>query len=248
MTGLNAKLAYIGKAPFESKLRVVHFWRSGDRAQLDIGGVPSCQIDFSQLHIHILNHQSLGTGLNLELIMGPALVLLQAQCQTYCMHAGAVDTPVGRIGIIAESGAGKSTLSRHVDKHWSQVSDDILPLSINEAEKLINVLPDFPQLKLANNLVVDSPKKNQPLDYLLRISPEPSESIGFTELSRRPAMLQVVRHTVAAKLFDSSILRQHAHFAKRVSSFVPMIEISYPRDIDQLDHLRASIIDYLGSL
>ena len=164
------------------------------------------------------------------------------------MHAGAVDTPIGRIGIIAESGAGKSTLSRHVDKHWSQVSDDIMPVSLNEAGKRINVLPDFPQLKLANNLVLDSPKKDQPLNYLLRVRPEPSEDIDYKVLPRTQAMLQVVRHTVAAKLFDSSMLRQHAHFAKRVSSFVPMIEISYPRDIDQLDHLRSSIVDYLGSL
>jgi hypothetical protein len=62
------------------------------------------------------------------------------------------------------------------------------------------------------------------------------------------AMLQVVRHTVAAKLFDATTLREHARFAKKVSSLVPVIEVSYPRDLDKLDQLRHSIIDYLRSV
>ena len=220
----------------------------GGWAQIDIDGVAACQIDFIKLHIHVLNCEPLGIGLNLELIVGPALVLLLAQSQTYCMHAGAVDTPIGRVGIIAESGVGKSTLSTHVSSEWSQVSDDIMPMKMSEAENCIDVLPDFPQLKLAQNLVVDAPKPIKKMSYLLRVNPVPSADIHFEVLSKMQAMLQIIRHTVAAKLFDSTTLQQHANFAKNVSIMMPVIEVSYPREIDQLSELRESIFDYLSSL
>ena len=75
----------------------------------------------------------------------------------------------------------------------------------------------------------------------------PSNSISFSVLPRVQAMLQIVRHTVAAKLFDTDTLREHARFAKKVSTLVPVVEVSYPRDLDKLDYLRQSIIDYLSS-
>ncbi|MBL4673856.1 MAG: hypothetical protein JKX81_16470 [Arenicella sp.] len=255
MTATNSTLRYRGEAYFDRKFREVRYWRSNIRGQLDIDGLPVCQINFSEPHIHVLNAEPLGVGLNLELITGPALVLLLTLDDTYCLHAGAVDTVAGRIGIIAESGAGKSTLSQHVDDQWRQVSDDIMPLRIDDSGSTIEVLADFPQLKLSDNRVEhsDNDSGNSPdvgrkkLDYLLRINPVPGSSISFSVLPRVQAMLQVVRHTVAAKLFDSKTLREHARFAKKVSTLVPVIEVSYPRDLHKLDHLRQSIIDYLSS-
>ena len=179
------------------------------------------------------------------------LVLLLTLNDTYCMHAGAVDTIVGRIGIIAESGAGKSTLSQHVGDDWRQVSDDIMPLQISDSGSAIEVFADFPQLKLSDNKAVCGGKGNdgdrKKLDYFLRINPVPSNDISFSVLPRVQAMLQIVRHTVAAKLFDTDTLHQHARFAKKVSTLVPVIEVSYPRNLDKLDYLRQSIIDYLGA-
>ena len=248
MTATNSELRYAGKAYFEKQFREVRFWRTGKCGQLDVDGVPACQIDFAEAHIHVLNDEPLGVGLNLELITGPALVLLLTLHQTYCMHAGAVDTSVGRIGIIAESGAGKSTLSAHEGDRWSQVTDDIMPVTVNDVSATVDVLPDFPQLKLTNHLVADGPNSKKPLDYLLRVNPAPSDNISFEILPPKQAMLQVIRHTVAAKLFDSSVLQQHANFAKKVSALVPVIEVSYPRDLDQLDNLRDAIVEYLGGL
>ncbi|MFT6034154.1 MAG: hypothetical protein ACI854_002696 [Arenicella sp.] len=248
MTAANAPLRYSGKAYFDGKFREVRYWRSTNRGQLDVDRVPVCQIDFNESHIHVLNCKSLGVGLNMELITGPALVLLMALRETYCMHAGSVDTKVGRIGIIAESGAGKSTLSQHIGDDWCQVSDDIMPFALNESAQAIDVLPDFPQLKLANNRVENADNAARSLDYLLRVNPAPSDTVSFAVLPRVEAMLQIVRHTVAAKLFDIETLHKHADFAKDVSTLVPVIEVSYPRELDQLDHLRDSIVDYLGSL
>jgi hypothetical protein len=248
MTAANSTLRYFGKANFDAEFREVRYWRSAKRGQLDIEGVPVCQIDFDESHIHVLNCESLGVGLNMELITGPALVLLLALRETYCMHAGSVDTKVGRIGIIAESGAGKSMLSKHAGDDWCQVSDDIMPLSISQSGLTIDVLPDFPQLKLQNNSVENPVNRPQPLDYLLRVNPVPSETISFSVLPRVQAMLQVVRHTVAAKLFDAETLHRHANFAKKVSSLVPVIEVSYPREFDKVDQFRESIVEYLGAI
>ncbi len=248
LTASNSRLRYVGKAYFDKHFRDVRFWQIGKLGQLDIDGVPVCQIDFDKRHVHVLNCEPLGIGLNFELIAGPALVLLLTQSHTYCMHAGAVDTPVGRIGIMAESGAGKSTLSGHDSSDWSQVSDDVMPVKFNGVDNCIDVLPDFPQLKLPNNVVIDAPKPAQALDYLLRLNPMPSNRIRFSVLPKVQAMLQVVRHTVAAKLFDTVTLEQHAGFAKKISVLVPVIEVSYPREIDQLDQLRESVVEYLGSL
>ncbi len=248
MTAANAKLRYFGKAYFDGGFREVRFWRSGDRGQLDVDGTPVCQLDFNEAHIHVLNDAPLGIGLNLEVIIGPALVLLLTQHHTYCMHAAAVDTPIGRIGIIGESGAGKSTLSSHLDENWSQVCDDIMPVISNDAENNVGVLSDFPQLKLNDHVVVDFPKQPASLDYLLRLIPKPGDSIEYSVLARTQAMLQVVRHTVAAKLFDTSMLEQHAAFAKDVSLSVPVVEVVFPRELNQLDNFRESIVDYLGSL
>jgi len=247
MTMANSTCCYRGKAYFDSKFRDVQYWREDMRGQLDIDGVPMCQIDFSELYIHVLNAEPLGIGLNLELITGPALVLLLSLGSTYCMHAGAVDTAAGCIGIVAESGAGKSTLSQHVDDDWRQISDDIMPLQISNSGSMIEVLADFPQLKLSGNRVRHSDNTRKKLDYLLRINPVPGDSINFSVLPRVQAMLQIVRHTVAAKLFDTRALGQHAGFANKVSTLVPVIEVSYPRDLDKLDQLRETIVDYLIS-
>lgn len=248
MTAVNSKLRYFGRAYFGGEFRDVRYWQSGRRGQLDIDDEPACQIDFEESRIHALNKQPLGVGLNLEVITGPALVLLLTHAKIYCMHAGGVDTPAGRIGIMAESGAGKSTLSRHVDEQWSQVSDDIMPLSIGNLGNSITVLPDFPQLKMPKHMVADGLKPKLALDYLLRVNPVPSETLQFSILPRTQAMLQVVRHTVAAKLFDTDTLQRHAEFAKKVTTTVPIIQVSYPRDLEQLAAIRHSIVEHLGSL
>jgi len=55
MTAANSELRYSGKAYFDKEFREVRFWRSGNRGQIDIDGVPACQIDFEESHIHVLN-------------------------------------------------------------------------------------------------------------------------------------------------------------------------------------------------
>jgi len=235
---------YRGQAYFEGRLRTVAYRCRGRLGQINVDTVPYCLIDFDSFHIHVLNEESLGEGLNFEVVTGPALVLLLTQFDMYCLHAGCVDTKAGRIGIMAESGVGKSTLSAHAGDDWSQVTDDIMPFSFNDADRPV-VMPAFPQLKLENMAVENFPPLAGPLDYLIRLTPKATTNIEFSVLAKIDAMLQIVRHTVAAKLFDNRNLQTHASFARHVSSSVPVVEVSYPRDLEQLPNLRQSIVEYL---
>jgi len=251
LTEDNAELKYAGQAPFCNQLRNVQYWRAGARAQLNVDGRAICHIDFNELHIHLLNADSFDAGINLEVIVGPAMVLLLAGLETYCLHAGAVATRAGNVAIIGESGAGKSTLSAHVDNVWLQLSDDILPTIVapsSDAESPISaqLLLRYPQLKLdaATPSIHSAPV--QPLDFLLRINPVAGAVKEMVVLDRRSAMLQIVRHTVGAKLFDASTMKNHARFAKKLSKSIPMYEISYPRDQGQLADLQKWIVEQLS--
>lgn len=234
------ELNYHGTAPFANSLRDVKFRRLGDVAQLDIDDVPACQISFSQNRIHVINNECFDSEINLELLTGPALILLLAQFDIFCLHAGAVSTPVGNIAIIAESGAGKSTLSAHCGDNWSQVADDILPV------KGGNIEPNFPQLKLPNTIASGALTCGTQLKVIFRINPTPSTDVQFKTLGSVEAILQIVRHTVATKLFDQSMMIAHMAFATKLVSDVTVVELSYPRDFSQIHHLKQEIIDYIS--
>ncbi|RBP48282.1 hypothetical protein [Arenicella xantha] len=245
----NAELCYQGQTPIHNRLRGIQYWRKSHRAQIDVDGRPICLIDFDEKHIHLLNEASFDARVNLEVIIGPALVLLLAELDTYCLHAGAVTTPVGNIGIIAESGAGKSTFSRHRDTLWQQISDDILPVQAPEfKDQKPLLLPRFPQLKLPNATVEKSASGKLSLDFLVRLHPEPADTLYFDRLDRRAAMLQIIRHTVATKLFDRDAMQRHARFAKSVCGTVPVLEIRFPRDKKQLASMRMKTIEALAKL
>lgn len=245
----NAVVFYQGETPIHNRLRQLVYWRKAERAQIDVDGRPICQVDFSEKHIHLLNPASFDARVNLEVIIGPALMVLLAEFNTYCLHAGAITTPVGTVGIIAESGAGKSTLSQHQGPKWRQVCDDILPLQAPSSKELKPaLLPKFPQLKLADATVQEPLATNLQLDFILRLNPVPAESISFITLDRRAAMLQIIRHTVATKLFDKSTMQRHARFAKSVCGSVPVLEVSFPRDSAQLGQLRSATVEAFAKL
>jgi len=244
----SAKLAYHGLAPIDKKDRRVRFWRQGHRGQIDIDAEPACQIDFEENHIHLLREASFDDQVGLELVTGPALVLLLVELGIYSLHAGAVSTQLGNIAVIAESGAGKSTLCESAGNDWQRISDDVLPVHLSESTSWPYLHADFPQLKLKNATVDVVPEKPAKLDYLLRLNPQPESEIRFEKLTNAPSMLQIVRHTVAAKLFNKKQMRHHASFAKEISIVVPMLEVSYPRDKALIPEVRKEILEAFNRL
>jgi hypothetical protein len=80
---------------------------------------------------------------------------------------------------------------------------------------------------------------------IVRLSAQPTEQIGLNALQPVDAMLQIVRHTVAARLFDQDLMREHAFFARQLSLSTPLVELSYPRDMAKLDEVRSAVTGYL---
>lgn len=238
------KLCYHGAAPFAQLMRDVKFYRSAEMARIDVDDVPACLISLNTNHIKVINKQAYDSAINLELLTGPALILLLSQQALFCLHAGAVATPFGAIAIVAESGVGKSTLSADDNEQWGQLSDDILPLQVL-ANKQIVCRSDFPQLKLANAQASGFSNNNIPLHAIVRLNPKANNNTVFKRLNAIDALLQVTRHTVAAKLFNSQLLASHSSFAHTLSTTIPIFEVSYPRDLGQLSAVRAQILAHL---
>ena len=238
----NAVLEYEGQARFENRMQNVECWVQGKVRQINVDGKPVCRVSIKDRHIHLLNDNSFDEQLNLEVVTGPALIILMARRKTYCMHAGAVSTPYGNIAFIAESGLGKSTLSAHESPQWRQLSDDILPIRLRNRKAFLS---DYPQLKLRNAHVEEPVRSELELNLIVRLSADQPQQPEFRRMSNTEAMLEIVRHTVAAKLFDQKQMTQHTSYAKRLCLDVPIVELSYPRDLEKLTVLRRAITDYL---
>jgi len=238
----NAQIRYQGIAPFANSNREVTCWERENVLQLDVDSQPMCRIDPSEDHIHILNDAGFDQPLNLEVVTGPALILLLAQKAIYCLHASAVSSNGGVVVFIAESGVGKSTLSTHQGVDWQQIADDILPVKMSQNPRCLG---QFPQLKLSGAVTPGQLAEPVELDLIMHLSAAEVSRVSFKRLSRKDALLQIVRHTVAARLYDNVLLKTHSRFAKRLSGRVPVVELRYPRDLERLADLRRSIIDYL---
>ena len=183
---------------------------------------------------------------NLELITGPALILLLAEQSIFCLHAGGVSfctsqKKIMNVAFLADSGVGKSTLSKGTSSEWRQLCDDILPVQIKESS--VRLYHDFPQLKLEQARVKDSNLRDCHLDYIFCLNSNQSDSIVIEEMSAVQSVLTLIRHTVASRLFDQNLLKAHCAFAQSLSQAVPIFQVSYPRDYAQLPELRQRIME-----
>jgi len=243
------RLQYQGFAQFNQKMRKVEYWRSEKMTQIDVDGTPVCIVDLSTQTIVILNDDAFDTPLNLEVITGPALIVLLAQQSIYCLHAGAVAIEASpslrfNVAFLGDSGAGKSTLSRHHGDNWRQISDDILP--VLKPEKPV-FYENFPQLKLPNSSPLVFQEGSLPLDCIVVLNQESVDEINIQQLMKPQALLSIIRHTVAVRLFDDEQTKKHLYFVKQLVDSLSVLSLSYPRELEQLPYLRGRINEYLSN-
>lgn len=242
---------YEGEAPLAGRQRQIRSWWSDSIIELDIDGEHLCSVDLQRKHVHLVGALDFSDTLALEVITGPAMMLQLAYINSYTLHASAVNTPSGTIAFMAESGVGKSTLGKDAGPDWQQLGDDMLPLRICPDDSQSGgwqfLLQDYPQLKLAD---ARAPHKarDQSLQAIFRLLPEATDSVRLKRLAKTEAMLQLIRHTVAARLFNDAMLREHARFSKRLSATVPVIQVSYPRKLELLPQLRTELVRYLENI
>ena len=246
LSAANSEMRYHDLTPLDGEPRRLRYWRKGRRGQIDVDGMPCCYVDFKDSHIHVLNGRDMNAQLNLEAVIGLALAVLLAYSSNYCLHASAVSTPAGNIAFIGGSGSGKSTLALDQGEAWRQISDDVLPLRAIKGQRLIEMHADFPQLKLNKACVPQDIPEVKILDLLVRLKAVATDDIEFNEVPLKESLVEVVRHTVAAKFFSAPMMEKHASFARKVSLCVPMVELAYPQEWEQLPELRQHIVEFCG--
>lgn len=164
----------------------------------------------------------------------------------FCLHAGAAALDGEVLAFLGESGNGKSTLAWHLGHeagdHWRHVSDDVLPVELTSAG--VQALPHFPQLKYPPDAQpwLGLPER-MPLRAVYVIAPpDPTRrDITVEPLSQQAAALALVRHTVAARLFDKELLAKHLAFAASAAKRIPVRRLAYPHDYGLLPRVAAAV-------
>jgi hypothetical protein len=172
------------------------------------------------------------SGLDREILLGPALVLALALRGTWCLHASAASFRGQLIAFLGESGQGKSTLAAYLTASggpdWRLVADDILPATMGAGGLL--AWPSFPQLKL--------PPQQQPGPGLPESLPvsricmladaDAGEKPVLQSIPSNQAAQMLLSHTAGARLFDSESLTNHLTFCAQAAKEVPMCRLLYP--------------------
>ncbi len=194
------------------------------------------------------------TTANEEVLLGPCLILALAMRTIFTLHASAWGSADGIIGFIGESGAGKSTLAAFLDRHFSGVpsrysrfADDCLPVMVQNGSAV--ALPHFPQLKLPASAHYTAGNPPQvPVKALVSLAGSQSQNqntIEITPLHGKDALLEIVRHTIAGKLFGPDLSRQHLAFAAQFIGNVPVYRMCYPHRRERLPAVAGRLLDLL---
>lgn len=174
----------------------------------------------------------------LELAVGAPLALALALHEIVLLHAAALERAGAVLALVGPSGAGKSTLAAAGARRrgWRRAADDILPV---RADRLAAALPAYPQLKL-------TPAEAWPAEAPIRLPLTALIELDRFDAAAAPAPVELVRvdpargaetwirATVAARLFDETLLRWHFDRVTRAAARVPVWRLRYPNGRDGL--------------
>ena len=183
-----------------------------------------------QNSISLQNHE-----IDKTILLGPALCLNLAMNNVFCLHSSAFKIKETTFVLMAESGTGKSTIARyfHQQKNSCRIADDILPLKVVKGEVIL--FPQFPQLKLSNDEQYHG--ENLTGRIVLLFANKNSESVSLTKLQTFDAAKNLIKHTVASRLFSQQELANHLDFCHKVASDLPAFQLTYPHQENSLKQL-----------
>jgi hypothetical protein len=225
--------------------RQITCYASPDSYQLSITGVGEFMMVPSHHSLSWSKAKGSDNRIFEEALFGPAFILYLALRDTWCLHASAVTRHDRAVAFMGDSGRGKSTLAAFLAgrEGWQRIADDILPITASPAG--VTASPHFPQLKLP---LKAHPSPDLPAQiplaavYLLeRPDPEDDDqtAVRLEPLSRYQATLALIGHTVAARLFDKTLLARHTHFC--ADAVVPVYRLTYPHRYELLSQIAALI-------
>jgi hypothetical protein len=151
---------------------------------------------------------------------GPCEILTRALRGSFCLHASAVQLRPERkevVGFAGSSGAGKSTLALLLEATGAvRVCEDLLPI-VRSAEGAFRVDLGPGDLDPA------------PPVRAICILAESPDRVELDSLAGAAAVVALVRHTVAARLFGPRLLTQHLEFCTDLAQAAQVFRLRYPR-------------------
>ena len=243
------RLIHSGPGLVADAWREVTCYRARLGYRLDIAEVGSFHVAVSGSPITLLETApGASSGAIEEALLGPVIILSLALRVTWCLHAAAVTCGAGGAAFVGESGSGKSTLAAFLAREGGFLADDILPVTVEAAG--LTAWPRFPQLKLPREQqTADLIPERAPLRaiYVLE-SPDGADAISIQPLGQSQAALALVRHTVAARLFDDALMARHLAFCAEAAGRIAVRRLNYPRRWDALPTVRDRIAADLAAV
>ncbi len=233
---ISAGFAKTTNAWINGKWRDVSRNDTADYATLRAANLASCQIASakSSIKIEVDLPPQHSTALE-DSLLGVALMLVLPAFARWPVHGGTLETIGGQgVGFVGVSGVGKSTLTTTLASRLTEVAlvgDDVAIISNAEG---VLLWPQFPQLKLAAE-VGRSERVKIPLRALYMLVPvEQTESVSITSVSKQAALMHLVRHTIAAKLYPPALLQVHLANMQAINEVVAFYQLNVPRDLARL--------------
>ncbi len=186
-----------------------------------------------------IQSSSVLSGLDREILLGPALVLALVIRGTWSLHASAVTCQGKTIAFVGESGRGKSTLAAYLSNAgWHLVADDILP--VTGLPHGLRAWPHFPQMKLPIDMQpgVRLPE-HIPLNIVCELALAGPDDLAEVKLLPPKQAIRVLLSQVAGtRLFDKSLLEKHLDFCAKAAEEIPVYQLVYPHRKDALPEIK----------
>jgi len=169
------------------------------------------------------------------LLTGPVLMLNLALNNIFCLHASAFILNEKIFVLMGDSGTGKSTIARYIQENnlGMRVADDILPMKITDDK--LEILPNFPQLKLSCKQQYQGEKIYKDVVFLFAQKSERATSLKKTDVFS--SLKKIIRHSVATKLFTEKELQNHLIFCHQASHIAQAYMLNYQHHKDALPFL-----------
>lgn len=170
-----------------------------------------------------------------EVLLGPLLALALATDDVLLLHASACEVAGQIVLFLGESGTGKSTLAANLGGNL--LADDQVAIDAISIE----MLPEFPQPKLAPERLesLRGAGRRRVGSVVLLEKAGPENEPDLSPLSPMIAAAGILRHTTAARCFDSRLLRKHLDFAAALVAQIPCQRLVYPHRDDVFPRIAA---------
>lgn len=217
--------------------------RTGPDFLISVKGAATLRVSADGASIERLQAHTAPTSLDVEVALGPGLLLALALNGVFCLHAGAVLVSGRIMAFVGASGAGKSTLSRELprlDASIERAADDILPFSAGAQGA--EARPSFPQPRLSPTEQYGTGRPERiPIEAVYVLGEPTGGEVRLEPLSRREAALALVKHTMAARLFDEALTAQHLELCATLARGARIARLSYPRTLSALPRVLEAV-------